>query len=182
MSWPDLDEVLKGILWGVVGAVATRHYMPERVTADLDIAVRAEDGREVARRLAGAGYRKLGELATGRASWEAPTGQEVDVLEGREAWWAEALAQAAGNRDAQGLPVLPLPYLVLSKLCAGRVQDVADVTRMLGLADDAALGQVRRLIAEESPEDLDDLESLITLGQLETKPPDVEQQGDGPRG
>jgi hypothetical protein len=175
MSWPDLTAVLEGLPWGVIGAVAARHYMPERMTADIDIAVRAEDGPEAERRLAAAGYRRLGGLTTGGASWEAPTGHRVDVVEGREQWWSEALVQAADNQDAQGLPIVPLPYLVLTKLRTGRVQDVADVTRMLGLAEDSALDQVRRLIADESPRDLDDLESLITLGQLETRPPSGEK-------
>ena len=35
--WPDLRPVLTGIPWVVVGAVATRAYMPERATKDLDI-------------------------------------------------------------------------------------------------------------------------------------------------
>jgi hypothetical protein len=141
------------------------------MTADLDIIVRGEDGSEVGERLRAAGYGHVQDLAVGGATWAAPSGQEVDVLEGREPWWPEALAQAAANRDPQGLPIVPLRYLVLTKLRAGRVQDVADVTRMLGLADDAALDAVRRFVAEESPDDVEDLESLITLGRLETKPP-----------
>ena len=35
-QWPDLDPVLAPIAWAIVGAVATRHYMPERATRDLD--------------------------------------------------------------------------------------------------------------------------------------------------
>ncbi len=177
MSWPALEEVLRGIPWAVVGAVATRHYMPERMTVDLDIVVRAEDMHEVRQRLASAGYRQTGTLAIGGASWEGPGGEEVDVLEGRESWWEGALAEAAANRDPHGLPILPLPHLVFTKLRAGRVQDVADVTRMLGLADEAALAEVRGFIAKEAPEDLDDLESLIELGQLETKPPRQNESG-----
>ena len=30
VSWPDLSEILAGLPWAVVGAVATRAYMPER--------------------------------------------------------------------------------------------------------------------------------------------------------
>ena len=37
--WPDLRQVLTGIPWVVVGGVATRAYMPERATKDLDILV-----------------------------------------------------------------------------------------------------------------------------------------------
>lgn len=41
--WPDLTETLTGIRWAVVGAVATRAYMPERTTQDLDILVAVTD-------------------------------------------------------------------------------------------------------------------------------------------
>ena len=45
--WPDLRPILEGIPWAIVGAVATRAYMPERATKVLDILVRAPDGDEV---------------------------------------------------------------------------------------------------------------------------------------
>lgn len=67
--------------------------------------------------------------------------------------------------------MLPLPYLVLMKLQAGRVQDVADLARMLGQASAAQLAVVRRLCTMWRPEDLEDLESLIVLGQLEGPEP-----------
>ncbi len=34
-TWPDLTTILKEIPWCVVGAVATRTYMPYRATQDL---------------------------------------------------------------------------------------------------------------------------------------------------
>ena len=37
MIWPDLSEIFDDLLWAVVGAVATRLYMPERMTRDLDV-------------------------------------------------------------------------------------------------------------------------------------------------
>ncbi len=77
-----------------------------------------------------------GELSIGGSTWRAPDGQMIDVIEGHEAWWSNALNEAHSNRDAQGLPILPLRYLVLMKFQSGRVQDIADVTRMLGQADE----------------------------------------------
>ncbi len=87
--------------------------------------------------------------------------------EGEQPWLAEALAQAQSNRDAQGQSVLPLPYLVLMKLQAGRIQDLGDVARMLGQADETALTQVRQVFHRYAPDDMADLESLITLGKME---------------
>lgn len=109
----------------------------------------------------------LGELGVGGSTWQTPGGQTVDVLEIDAPWWSDALARAQSNRDLQGLPVTPLPHLVLMKLQAGRVQDLADAARMLGQADDAALDETRALFAQYAPGDLEDLESLIVLGRLE---------------
>jgi len=167
VQWIDLTSVLSPIGWAVVGAVATRHYMPERMTQDLDIAIAAADSAEVRRKLKAAGFTYQGELSIGGSSWTAPEGTSVDVVEGIEEWWVHAIAAAQFNRDAQGLPILPLPYLVLMKFHAGRVQDLADVTRMLGQADDETLAAVRRLFARGAPNDREVLESLIALGKLE---------------
>jgi hypothetical protein len=57
------------------------------------------------------------------------------------------------------------------KFQAGRVQDLADVTRMLGQASDEALNAARDLFGQYSPADLEDLESLVLLGQMEIQPP-----------
>ncbi len=169
MQYPDLSRALTGIPWAIVGGVATRLYMPERATLDLDVAVHIQDAQEARKRLAEAGYRHVGELSIGGSSWVSPSEQEVDVLELTTPWATEALAQAQSNRDPQGQPVLPLPYFVLMKLQAGRVQDLADVARMLGQASDDALAAVRQAFRRYAPDDIADLESLITLGKLETQ-------------
>ena len=167
MMWPDLTSILSPIRWAVIGAVATRLYMPERMTQDLDIVIRTVDGSQVRQKLAEAGFAYQGELSIGGSSWTTPNGELIDILEGNDTWWTEAIAGAQANRDDQGLPIVPLPYLVLIKFQAGRVQDIADVTRMLGQTGGATLEAVRMLFAQHAPEDMQDLESLIELGQLE---------------
>ena len=171
VQWPDLTGALAPISWAVVGAAATRLYMPERATLDLDIAVRGQDGPEVRRRLEAAGFQYQGELSIGGSTWHTPDGVTVDVLERSDPWFAQALVEAQDNRDPQGLPVLPLHYLVLMKFQAGRAQDIADVARMLGQASEAALADVRALFAELLPAEMEDLESLIHLGKLELEEP-----------
>ncbi len=166
-QWPDLNSVLAPIQWATIGAVATRHYMPERVTHDLDIVIAAEDARAAQAKLIQAGYKMRGPLSIGGSSWTAPDGTTLDVVEGREEWWPSAIRQAQANRDREGLPILPLPYLVLIKFQAGRVQDFADITRMLGQADELTLAKVREIFAEMSEEDRADLESMISLGRME---------------
>ena len=166
--WPDLREILADIPLAIVGGVATRGYMPERVTQDLDILVMASDSPEAISRLRAAGYSPAGELTFPGRTMRSPGGVEVHLSFGDMPWLEAALE--APRRDAAGFPILDLPYLVLTKLAATRAQDVADITRMLGLATDEELDRVRKVVDTFRPEDSDDLESLIYLGRLETRP------------
>jgi hypothetical protein len=167
MNWLDLSPILGPIPFAVVGAVATRHYMPERMTQDLDIAVMGSDSDAVRAKLTEAGFSYIGELSIGGSSWMGPNSIVLDVLEQREDWWRDGISEAQNNRDLQELPIMPMPHLVLMKFCAGRLQDLADISRMLGLADDLSLEAVRDLFKTRAPEGLDDLESLVALGKLE---------------
>jgi hypothetical protein len=163
--WPDLRPILKGIPWAIVGAVATRAYMPERATKDLDILVRAHDGDAVLERLQAAGYRYLSSLAVPGFLVLSPEGVELDVILGEYPWLKEALAHL--RQDPAGYPVLDLPYLIVMKIAASRVQDLADLSKMLGLASEDELTRVRAVVARYAPDEADDLESLIYLGQVE---------------
>lgn len=167
--WPDLREILQGIPWVVIGGVATRAYMPERMTKDLDVLVYQPDGEEAVRRLRQHGFLLVSKLAVPGYLMRSPEGVEVDVLFGQYPWLSEALRQT--HRDPAGYPILGLPYLVLMKLDAMRAQDWADISRMLGLASTEHLEQVRAVVARYSPEDSGDLESLIFIGQKERELP-----------
>ena len=172
-QWPDFRSILSGMDWVIIGGVATRAYMPERVTKDLDILVRATDGPEVIERLKRAGYTVVSRLAVPGYLLRSPDGVEVDVLFGRYPWLTEAFTQA--RHDQAGYPVISLPFLVLLKLAANRGRDVGDMTTMLGWASTEDLDEVRAVVARYSPEDSGDLESLIFIGQKERElPPDAE--------
>ena len=128
MKWTDLKPVLSPLKFAVVGGVATRLYMPERFTKDLDIVVAITDAKAAHEKLRQAGFRPHAELGLVKGStWISPDQQEVDVLEGIELWWPDALDEAQHNLDAQSLPILPLRYLVLMKYQSGRAQDLRRV-------------------------------------------------------
>ena len=167
--WPDLRPILKGIQWAIIGGVATRAYMPERMTKDLDILVHQRDGEAVVKRLEQAGYKISSRLAIPGYLMLSPEGVEVDVLFGNYPWLKEALANP--SKDAAGYPTIGLPYLALLKLTAQRAQDWADVSRMLGWASNEDLDEVRAVVQRYSPEDVEDLESLIFIGKKETEFP-----------
>ena len=167
ISWPDLRTILKGLRWTTVGAVATRAYMPERMTKDLDILVHYQDGDEALARLQKAGFQTASELSIAGYLLNAPDGTEIDLLLIPFAWLDEAFQQH--QQDAAKYPVLDLPYLVLMKMEAARVQDTADLSKMLGLTSHEDLARIREVVARYLPEAAEDLESLIYLGRLEMK-------------
>jgi hypothetical protein len=169
LRFPDLTGVLSGIPWAITGAAGTRLYMPERMTRDLDILISKEDRLLVQRRFEEAGAEFRGALSIGGTSWSLATGFPVDVIEIDEGWVMEALTAAGDNLDPQGMPVLPLEYQVLMKFRASRVQDLADMSRMLGQATVGQLDATRNVFHQWAPRDMDDLESLIALGRLETE-------------
>lgn len=168
MQWPDLTGVLTGVRWAIAGAVATRQYMPERATRDLDVVVAANDATTAREKMAAAGFRRRADPAGDRSTWHACDGLPVHLIELAEPWADDALTAAAANRDASGAPVLALPHLLLMKMLSARTLDTGDVTRMLGNATDDELARTRALIHEHEPDWSDDLESLIALGKLET--------------
>ncbi|NJN54504.1 MAG: nucleotidyl transferase AbiEii/AbiGii toxin family protein [Anaerolineae bacterium] len=167
--WPDLRQILKDFKWVIIGGVATRAYMPERATKDIDILVPRSDGHSVIESLKEAGYQVVTELAVPGFLLESPEGVELDILFADYEWLEEALATP--QHDMADYPVLGLPYLVLMKMDTGRGRDFGDVTTMLGWANEEELNEVRRVIARYSAQDLNDLESLIFIGQQERQMP-----------
>ncbi len=80
MNWPDLTLVLKSTLYAVVGGVATRLYMPERLTKDLDIVVFVADSAAARQQLESAGYEFVGKLSLVQGTtWVSSDGREVDA-------------------------------------------------------------------------------------------------------
>jgi hypothetical protein len=138
----DLRQVIRNTRFLLVGDLATRHYMPERMTLDTDILVLAGDQEAVERELTAAGCQKLGGLAIGGSAWMLPDGTTLDVVVSGAPWAREAIERPLQTAD--GIPVIALPYLVLMKLYAGRLQGIADITRMLGGAAESALAEVQR--------------------------------------
>jgi hypothetical protein len=168
--WPDLRDILKDIPWVLIGGVATRAYMAERMTKEMDVLVHERDGEKAQKNLEAAGYTSVNRLIVPGFIMRSPEGVQLDLIYGRYPWLDKALAHP--HRDAAGYPVIGLPYLVLLKMWATRNQDWADITRMLSTATDEQIAEVRKMIAQHSPEDSDDLETMIYLGKREMETPD----------
>jgi len=161
----DLKKYLGSVPFVVVGGLATRLYMPERMTLDSDALVRFEDMEEAEQALEQSGCEKTGPLTIGGSIWRLPSGDSLDLIASDEAWVEEAIGHAVTGPD--GMPYADLPYLVLMKLGSGRMQDLADISRMLGGASEKALDATRTVVQQFRRQDSEDLESLISLGRLE---------------
>ena len=141
--------------------------MPERLARDFDILVHHQDGDATLVQLRQAGYQLASEpTISGRKSY-APDGTEIDLLLIPFPWIDDALQP--DQQDPAGYPVLDLPYLVLMKMETSRAQDLADLSKMLGLAAETDLERTRQIVDRYMPEAAEDLESLIYLGGLEMK-------------
>lgn len=143
---PDMASLLGGIPFVLIGGLATRLYMQERMTLDVDVLIHADDLD-----LAGEALRRQGRI--------------IDLIALDTPWLDEALRSP--RRGLDGQPYIDLPWLVLLKLAASRSQDLADCSRMLGSAKPEPLEQVRAAVKRYRPYDVEDVESLIRLGRLE---------------
>jgi hypothetical protein len=160
----DLREIIQ-VPYVIVGDVATRLYMPERMTDDLDILIHEEEALQAYQNLTDRQAKKMGDLSIGGTSWELPDKTILDIITSQQAWVVQALLQPRIGADGQ--PVISLPYLVLMKLAASRTTDISDISRMLGQASDLELDDVRKTIEKYDRNSLEDLESLIQLGKIE---------------
>jgi hypothetical protein len=149
----------------IVGGVATRLYMPERMTDDLDILIHTSQNQRIYDGFAQKQVKQIGELSIGGTSWELPDKVVLDVISSDKPWVTVALLNPRISPDSQ--PVIDLPYLVLMKLDASRTTDLSDISRMLGQASDKDLDEVRKIVEMYDATSLEDLESLIQLGKLE---------------
>jgi hypothetical protein len=170
--WHEAARVLqqKGIQLAVTGAVAANQYMPPRHTGDLDLAVRLDDLRAAGDALRGGRWKLLGDLnlyaGLRGTAWEKG-GHEVDIVGLPGAWGDAAVADAQTNLLVDGLPTLSRGYVVTMKLISARPQDTADISRIGGAAPAEALDDIRRVVRRWRPQDVEDLEHMINLGQME---------------
>ena len=179
----DALQALEGLPFAVIGGIATRAYMPERSTKDLDVLVTPRSYREACARLGRAHWVQTRELIfpnTGLALRGSAWGrghEAIDLITSDGPWVDTAVLTA--RPDPVGMRVVDLPYLILMKLDSGRVQDTSDISRMLALADDSDIERARDVIRQHGTdsEALRDLDSLLEIGRWE-----LDDEGPGPRG
>ncbi len=178
LPWKPLPvkpaAILVDIPFVIVGGVATRMYMPERATKDIDILVTPVGYAGASTALEAAGYRRYDHpllfpnagLGLRGHAWTSNLG-EVDLLTSDQAWCVEAVERP--QRDREGNPTVALAYLILMKLDAARLIDQGDIGQMLGVLNDSELENIVATIAKhvDDPTLLDDLRQYAEVGRLE---------------
>jgi hypothetical protein len=165
------EALLKDIPYAVVGGVATRMYMPERTTADIDLLVEPEHFERAISQLTESGYNRtprplqFSDTRLGLVGQRLVGARPVDVLSSAQAWVHDAVASVRWENET--LPIVDLPFLVALKLDASRSVDQGDLSRMLGFASDDDLDRVRSAVRRLLPADAEDLEQYISLGKYE---------------
>jgi hypothetical protein len=81
----DLRELIN-TPYVIVGGVATRLYMPERMTDDLDILIHSSQVNEAYANLAAQKVRLIEDLSIGRTSWELPAEIVLDIISSDQPW------------------------------------------------------------------------------------------------
>jgi hypothetical protein len=169
----NLAQLFAGIPYLVVGGIATRSYMPERATKDIDILVSSQYYDDAAARLRREGWQIVHSLSFPGSSlglrgdlWKFGDAQ-IDLITTDKRWAEDAFS--APQIDSLGTRVIALPYLVLMKLDSARPQDTADITRMLAFADDPTLSKAREVVGRyaRDSEAIEDFESLLEIGRWE---------------
>lgn len=153
--------------YAVVGEQATKSYTPERHTLDWDILINKEDIKKTEEELKSAGAHTFRPLNIDGFSCLLSDNTSLDVITSDEKWCSQALADSLSSATPQTDPVITLPWLVLLKLQASHVQDLADISRMIARADDPTQHKTREIIKKHLPDAIEDLDSLIELGKLE---------------
>ncbi len=90
---PDLARYLPDVPYVVVGGLATRLYMQERMTLDADVLVAPANATEAEDALVQADCERIGDLTIGGSTWRLPDGSTLDLIVLRDPWAEEAIAE-----------------------------------------------------------------------------------------
>jgi len=181
LDWTPIEMNIPDFLnvpYVITGGIATQLYMPQRQTKDIDILILTQNVESLEAHLLQAGATFIEPLNVGNTSlnlqgsaWRLPLepnrNVELDIIHSAELWVSLAIEFPQYPENQPDIPVIALPYLTLMKITSGRTQDFADVSRMLGHQSDVTLESIKQIVQRYAPSTIEDLEALITLGQLE---------------
>jgi hypothetical protein len=182
-----LDEALAklnplGEEYALIGGVALAYHGIERYTKDIDLAVTRRQCAAAETALADSTLRPL---QIGGISIETTSGVRVDLIDRRfeyTALFEEAIREARrGGMIARGetreVAVVPLTYLVAMKMIADRLQDEADLEKLLNI-EELDYSAARRIVLQHlGPYAAQRLDKLARAAHRKDAPPGYENGG-----
>jgi len=121
----NIHHFIKLTPFVLIGGVATRMYMAERKSTGIDILISFKNIDRIEDELKLVKANKLNNLSYGGSRWQLEDKNYLNVVALNRTWVKEAIQNPNYNPDK--LPIISLPYLVLSKLISHRSQDLADI-------------------------------------------------------
>ncbi len=155
-----ISAALQGlnVPYAIIGGHAVTFHGRPRMTDDIDILVASEDRQNAITHLQ---LQKLSPLRTGGYSGVTPAGLRIGVVSPSQPWFEPAIANAVPTPHG---PMVRGPFLVITKLWDSRgSRDETDVLGVLGRMGDDELNVTRQLVGQYLPNEVDDLESLISV-------------------
>ena len=162
---PDLKNIIKQTPYVITGGIATKLYMAEITSLNLDIFVLSEDAESITKELQNYNAYYLQDWDYGGTLWVLPDDTLLSVIYLNEPWAKDAVYNP--NFSPHDLPVIKLSYLVLTKLQLSRFKDLADLSRMLGGATNSEFDEVIKIVKLYYSEAVEDLEEIARVGRLE---------------
>ena len=166
-GWAAATKVI-GVEYAVGGGNAANSYMEPQYTEDLDLVLALADLEAAKTHAQEAGWTKLGpihlDFGMEGSAWATPGGLPVDLLGLPMGWGGDALAAARSN-ILNGLPTLTRPYIMFCKIIASRLKDMGPLAKMAGGASASELALFRDLVRRWCPDEIDDMNQIILLGQ-----------------
>lgn len=153
-------QVLSGlkIPYAIIGGHAISFHGRPRTTKDVDLLVSSHDIQRIASAL---NLQDQRPITIGGLAGVTADGHELDLISPNQSWTDEAVRSA---KPTQYGNMISSPYLVLMKLWASRgAQDDTDMLYVLKNMDKATLIQTKRLVKKHLPNEVEDLESLISM-------------------
>lgn len=149
----------------LIGGHAVCLYGYSRQTKDIDILINIDDKDICHDNLISSGAIFVQDLGIKGKSYIF-NNEQLDVLYSDDEWFTRAFTS---SQEANDIKVIPFEYLILLKLKASRIQDLADCSKMLGAASNKTIQRTRDLIMKYCSNDIEDFEALVQLGQYENK-------------
>jgi hypothetical protein len=159
---------LQGIKFAIIGGHGLNLHGISRMTHDIDLMMEPANFEKAKMMLGGGQHTNLDSPRPDRPisgiSFQTHQGFIYDLIWIDQPWAYEAIQ----NTKTTGAgPILRIPYMLMSKLWAGRgMQDDTDITNLIKQANEQEVEQTKELVRQYLPSDSEDFDQMIEIAHL----------------